>query len=55
MNKIDKLFAERGDRKLFSLYFCAGDPTLDGTADVIRDPKRDEPDKTLRPAESHQG
>lgn len=36
MNKIDKLFAERGDRKLFSLYFCAGDPTLDGTADVIR-------------------
>ena len=35
MNKIDKLFAERGDRKLFSLYFCAGDPTLDGTADVI--------------------
>lgn len=36
MNKIDRLFAERGDRKLFSLYFCAGDPTLDGTADVIR-------------------
>ena len=36
MNKIDKLFAERGDRKFFSLYFCAGDPTLDGTADVIR-------------------
>ena len=36
MNKIDRLFAERGDRKLLSLYFCAGDPTLDGTADVIR-------------------
>ena len=36
MNKIDKLFAERGDRKLLSLYFCAGDPTLEGTADVIR-------------------
>ena len=36
MNKIDRLFAERGDRKLFSLYFCAGDLTLDGTADVIR-------------------
>ena len=36
MNKIDRLFAERGYRKLFSLYFCAGDPTLDGTADVIR-------------------
>ena len=36
MNKIDKLFAGRGDRKLLSLYFCAGDPTLEGTADVIR-------------------
>ena len=36
MNKIDQLFAERGDRKLLSLYFCAGDPTLEGTADVIR-------------------
>ena len=36
MNKIDRLFSERGDRKLLSLYFCAGDPTLEGTADVIR-------------------
>ncbi len=36
MNKIDSLFKERGDRKLLSLYFCAGDPTLEGTADVIR-------------------
>ena len=36
MNKIDKLFAERGDRKLLSLYFCAGDPTFDGTGDVIK-------------------
>ncbi|MBR0533789.1 MAG: tryptophan synthase subunit alpha [Bacteroidales bacterium] len=36
MNKIDRLFAERGDRKLLSLYFCAGDPTFEGTADVIR-------------------
>ena len=35
MNKIDKLFAENKDRKLFSLYFCAGCPTLEGTADVI--------------------
>lgn len=34
-NKINKLFAERGDRKLLSLYFCAGCPTLEGTADVI--------------------
>ena len=36
MNKIDRLFADRGDRKLLSLYFCAGDPTFEGTADVIR-------------------
>lgn len=36
MNKIDRLFAERGDKNLLSLYFCAGTPTLSGTADVIR-------------------
>lgn len=36
MNKINKLFGEAKDRKLLSLYFCAGAPTLDGTADVIR-------------------
>ena len=36
MNKIDKLFAQRGNQKLLSLYFCAGTPTLEGTADVIR-------------------
>ncbi len=36
MNKINKLFAERGDRKLLSLYFCAGCPTLDGTGDVLK-------------------
>ena len=36
MNKINKLFAERGDRKLLSLYFCAGCPTLEGTAQVIK-------------------
>lgn len=35
MNKINQLFATRGDRKLLSLYFCAGCPTLEGTADVI--------------------
>ena len=40
MNKIDRLFAERGDRKLLSLYFCAGDPTLEGTAEVIRTMER---------------
>lgn len=36
MNKINKLFAERGDRKLLSLYFCAGCPTFEGTADTIK-------------------
>ena len=36
MNKINKLFSENKDKKLLSLYFCAGAPTLDGTADVIK-------------------
>ncbi len=36
MNKINSLFASAKGRKLFSLYFCAGCPTLEGTADVIR-------------------
>ncbi len=36
MNKINKLFSEAKDRKLLSLYFCAGCPTLEGTADVIK-------------------
>lgn len=35
MNKINRLFSERGDRKLLSLYFCAGCPEKDMTADVI--------------------
>ena len=35
MNSINRLFAERGDRKLLSLYFCAGCPRLDMTADVV--------------------
>ena len=35
MNKINQLFAERNDKKLLSLYFCAGCPTLEGTADTI--------------------
>lgn len=35
MNKINQLFSENKDRKLLSLYFCAGAPKLDGTADVI--------------------
>lgn len=38
MNKINQLFAEQKatGRKLLSLYFCAGCPTLEGTASVIR-------------------
>ena len=36
MNKITQLFNERGDRKLLSLYFCAGTPTLESTTDVIK-------------------
>ena len=35
MNKINQLFALRGNKKLLSLYFCAGSPTLDATAQVI--------------------
>ncbi len=35
MNKINSLFAQRGERKLLSLYFCAGCPTLDSTTEVI--------------------
>ena len=35
MNKINHLFAQRGNKKLLSLYFCAGCPILDSTTDVI--------------------
>ena len=35
MNRIDQLFSSKPQR-LLSIYFCAGAPTLDGTADVIR-------------------
>jgi tryptophan synthase alpha chain len=35
MNKINTLFENMKDEKLLSLYFCAGSPTLEGTADVI--------------------
>ena len=35
MNKINQVFANRGDKKFLSLYFCAGCPTLEGTGDVI--------------------
>ena len=40
MNKINQLFSENKDRKLLSLYFCAGSPTLEGTADVIKTMQR---------------
>ena len=40
MNKINNLFANRGDKKFLSLYFCAGAPTLDGTGDVIKTMQR---------------
>jgi len=36
MNKINKLFEENKDKKLLSLYFCAGAPTLESTGDVIK-------------------
>ena len=35
MNRINKLFADN-PQNLISIYFCAGAPTLNGTADVIR-------------------
>ena len=35
MNKINQLFSENQDKKLLSLYFCAGAPTLDATGEVI--------------------
>ena len=35
MNKINQLFSENQDKKLLSLYFCAGAPTLDSTGEVI--------------------
>jgi len=40
MNKINEVFANRGDKKLLSLYFCAGTPTLDGTGEVIKTMER---------------
>lgn len=36
MNKINKLFSENKDKKLLSLYFCAGAPTFDSTGNVIK-------------------
>ncbi len=35
MNRINQLFAEKSE-KILSIYFCAGHPTLDGTAQTIK-------------------
>ena len=35
MNRINKIFQEKKEG-LLSLYFCAGHPTPDSTADIIR-------------------
>ncbi len=35
MNRINKLFADK-PADILSIYFCAGHPTLEGTADVIK-------------------
>ena len=41
MNKINQLFSETRDkRKLLSLYFCAGTPSLESTGDVIKTMQR---------------
>ena len=35
MNRINKLFQQKKEG-ILSIYFCAGTPTLDGTAETIR-------------------
>jgi tryptophan synthase alpha chain len=35
MNRINKLFATKSE-KILSIYFCAGHPTLEGTAETIK-------------------
>ena len=35
MNRINQLFSSN-PKDLLSIYFCAGTPTLEGTAEVIR-------------------
>lgn len=39
MNRIDNLFKTK-NKDILSIYFCAGDPTPSGTADVIRSLER---------------
>ena len=40
MNKINQLFSNNKNRKLLSLYFCAGAPTLESTGEVIKTMQR---------------
>ena len=40
MNKINQLFKDSQDKKLLSLYFCAGCPNLENTGDVIKTMQR---------------
>ena len=40
MNKINQLFENNQGRKLLSLYFCAGYPSLDNTGEVIKTMQR---------------
>ena len=40
MNKINQLFENKKERKLLSLYFCAGCPTLESTGEVIQTMQR---------------
>ena len=35
MNRINHLFSSK-EKDLLSIYFCAGHPTLEGTAEVIK-------------------
>ncbi|SEK69810.1 tryptophan synthase subunit alpha [Parapedobacter koreensis] len=34
MNRINQLFADKGDRRILSIYFTAGYPTLESTLDI---------------------
>ena len=43
MNRINKLF-NSNKKNLLSIYFCAGDPTLNGTANVIETLENNEVD-----------
>ena len=40
MNKINQIFETNKGKKLLSLYFCAGCPTLESTGDVIKTMQR---------------